>query len=211
MRTKQRVKDLGEVFTQKREVDNILNLTHATSNRYWRFLEPACGNGNFLVAILEQRLVRLKHDRQEWHIKNREFSILKILSTIYGVDIAEDNIAECKKRILNVIYAIHHNKPSKEFINAALVIMDSNIIQGDMLNGKEKIIFIEYNTPAKGMFKRQAYRLVDMETGVSKPVAKFGNVQYSEMRDLDLTNLYKKDIVITNYSENLSLFNTGSK
>ena len=96
IKSKDRVRKRAEVFTRPREVNNILALTQATSNPYWRFLEPACGNGNFLEAILRQRLERLKQDRIEWHIKNREFSILKVLSTIYGVDIAEDNMTNAK-------------------------------------------------------------------------------------------------------------------
>ena len=94
IKSRARVRERGEVFTNEREVNAILALTQATSNRYSRFLEPACGNGNFLEAILRQRLAHLKQDRMEWHPKNREFSVLKVLSTIYGVDIAEDNIAD---------------------------------------------------------------------------------------------------------------------
>lgn len=181
VKSKSRVRDRGEVFTAEREVNNILALTQATSNRYWRFLEPACGNGNFLEAILRQRLEHLKQDRIEWHAKNREFSVLKVLSTIYGVDIAEDNIAECKKRLRGVIFDYLPKKSSKEFLFAMNTIMDTNLIVGDMLNGKDKVFFTEYSTPAKGLFKRRIYALTDMEAGIDKVIKEYPTVSYKEM------------------------------
>ncbi len=181
IKTKSRVRDRGEVFTAEREVNNILALTQATSNRYWRFLEPACGNGNFLEAILRQRLDHLKQDKVEWHKKNREFSVLKVLSTIYGVDIAEDNISECKKRLQGVIFDYLPKKSSKEFLLAMNAIMDTNLIVGDMLNGKDKVFFTEYSTPAKGLFKRRVYALTDMEAGIDKVIKDYPTVSYKEL------------------------------
>lgn len=169
------------MFTQPREVNNILALTGATSNRYWRFLEPACGNGNFLEAILRQRLDHLKQDRIEWHPKNREFSVLKILSTIYGVDIAEDNIAECRKRLAGVVFEYLPKKSSKGFLLALDEILRTNLIVGDMLNGKEKIFFVEYTTPVKGKFKRRIYALTDMENGIEKIISEYPIIKYDEM------------------------------
>ena len=185
IKSQTRVRDLGEVFTNKREVDNILALTQATSNRYWRFLEPACGNGNFLEAILRQRLEHLKQDRIEWHPKNREFSVLKVLSTIYGVDIAEDNISECKKRLRGVIFDYLPNKTTKEFLLAMEEIMRTNLIVGDMLNGKEKIFFVEYSTPIKGKFKRRVYSLVDMENGIEKPLKDYPLVDFLKLEPIE--------------------------
>ena len=181
IKSRDRVRNRGEVFTAEREVNNILALTQATSNRYWRFLEPACGNGNFLEAILRQRLEHLKQDRQEWHPKNREFSVLKVLSTIYGVDIAEDNIAECKKRMRGVIFDFLPKKTSKEFLLAMDEIMNTNLIVGDMLNGTDKIFFTEYSTPAKGLFKRCVYALTDMELGIESIIKEYPTVSYKEM------------------------------
>ena len=111
VKSKQRVADHGEVFTADREVNAMLDLVKQETERVdSRFLEPACGNGNFLEAILRQRLERLRQDRIEWHAKNREFSVLKVLSTIYGVDIAEDNIEECKKRLQGVVFEYFKKK-----------------------------------------------------------------------------------------------------
>lgn len=186
IKSKKRVRDRGEVFTQPREVNNILALTQATSNRYWRFLEPACGNGNFLEAILRQRLDHLKQDHIEWHHKNREFSVLKVLSTIYGVDIAEDNITECKKRLIGVVFEYLPKKSSKGFLLAMDEILRTNLIVGDMLNGKDKIFFVEYSTPVKGRFKRRVYALVDIENGVDKVITEMPPVRFEEMKPIKI-------------------------
>lgn len=191
IKSRDRVRNRGEVFTAEREVNNILALTQATSNRYWRFLEPACGNGNFLEAILRQRLEHLKQDRVEWHTKNREFSVLKVLSTIYGVDIAEDNIAECKKRMRGVVFDFLPKKTSKGFLLAMNEIMRTNLIIGDMLNGKDKVYFVEYTTPMKNYFIRKVYALTDMEAGVEKAIKTFPMVKYDSLIPVDFGFLNK--------------------
>lgn len=191
IKSRDRVRNRGEVFTGEREVNIILALTQATSNRYWRFLEPACGNGNFLEAILRQRLEHLKQDRVEWHTKNREFSVLKVLSTIYGVDIAEDNIAECKKRMRDVVFDFLPKKTSKGFLLAMNEIMRTNLIVGDMLNGKDKVFFVEYTTPMKNFFIRKVYALTDMEAGVEKAIKTFPMVKYDSLIPVDFSFLNK--------------------
>ena len=191
IKSKDRVRERAEVFTQPREVNNILALTQATSNPYWRFLEPACGNGNFLEAILRQRLERLKQDRIEWHAKNREFSVLKVLSTIYGVDIAEDNIEECKKRLQGVVFEYFKKKSSKGFLLAMDEIMRTNLIVGDMLNGKDKVYFVEYTTPMKNFFIRKVFALADMEAGIEKAIKIFPMAKYDNLEPIDFSFLNK--------------------
>lgn len=203
IKSRTRVKDQGEVFTEKREVDNILALTEATSNRYWRFLEPTCGNGNFLEAILRQRLDHLKQDKFEWHPQKREFSVLKIISTIYGVDIAADNIAECKGRLRKVIAEYFPKKSSKEFRRAADIIFDANIIVGDMLNGKEKVFFVEWTTPVKNCFRRRVFALTDMENGDAKPLAEYKTTNFKDIEPLNLEKFLPKIDTPTNEQLNL--------
>lgn len=193
IKSRSRVKDRGEVFTQPREVNNILALTQATSTRYWRFLEPACGNGNFLEAILRQRLDHLKQDHIEWHPKNREFSILKVLSTIYGVDIAEDNIKECHKRLTGVVFEYLPRKSSKGFLLALEEILRTNLIVGDMLNGKELVFFVEYSTPVKGRFKRRVYALTDMEDDIDRVIVEMPPVRYEEMQAIKIPDRVDTD------------------
>lgn len=193
IKSRSRVRERGEVFTQSREVNDILALTEATSNRYWRFLEPSCGNGNFLEAILRQRLEHLKQDRIEWHHKNREFSVLKILSTIYGVDIAEDNIIECRKRMLKVIFEYMPKKTNKGFLLALDEILRTNLLIGDMLNGKDRIYFVEYTTPIQGKFKRKVYALIDMENNIEKTIQEFPIIDYTQLANYPAQINPKKD------------------
>lgn len=117
----------------------------------------------------------------EWHHKNREFSVLKILSTIYGVDIAEDNIAECKKRLSGIVFECLPKKTTAGFLLALDEILSTNLIVGDMLNGKDKIFFVEYATPMKGYFKRRLFALSDMEEGVEKVLVELPMVPYDKM------------------------------
>jgi len=115
IKSKNRVRDQGEVFTREREVKNILALTQATDNISWKFLEPACGDGNFLVEIVRQRLMRIKQTPTYRPADKREYAIVKMISTIYGVDIADDNIAECKKRIMDEIFMFAQRSHRQRF------------------------------------------------------------------------------------------------
>lgn len=192
IKSRQRVRDQGEVFTQPREVKNILALTQATDNVYWRFLEPACGNGNFLVEIVLQRLERIKKNPNYRPADKREFAIIKTLSTIYGVDIAEDNIAECKKRIMDVVFTCAPKKSTKEFLLAMQQILDTNIQLGDMLKAKDRVYFVEYNLVgaeylSKCKIQRKVYALADMEQGISQPVEVLPAVSAGNLSVISLT------------------------
>lgn len=197
IKSKNRVRDQGEVFTQEREVKNILALTQATDNIFWKFLEPACGNGNFLVEIVRQRLARIKQTPTYRPASRREYAIVKMLSTIYGVDIAEDNIAECKKRIKDEIFKFTPKKSSAAFLLAVKNILDTNIQLGDMLNGKDKVFFVEYSFHGaeditKASVKRKVYALTSMENGGSSVSEEFPLVKLSAMGSIDLAKYYPK-------------------
>lgn len=199
IKSKTRVRGQGEVFTQEREVKNILALTQATDNIFWRFLEPACGNGNFLVEIVRQRLGRIKQNPNYRPADKREYAIIKMLSTIYGVDIAEDNIAECKKRISDEIFKYVPKKSSAAFLLAMQSILDTNIQLGDMLNGKDKVFFVEYSlTPieyfSKCKIKRTVYALTSMENGDNYPSEEYKSVKPVDMKPIDLTKYHPKPL-----------------
>ena len=100
IKSKKRVADHGEVFTNNREVNAMLDLVkHETERIDSRFLEPACGNGNFLAEVLSRKLKvvnrRYGKNQMEWE----RYAILAV-SSIYGVDILEDNATECRERLL---------------------------------------------------------------------------------------------------------------
>lgn len=197
IKSRARVRDQGEVFTQDREVKNILNLTDATHNIFWRFLEPACGNGNFIVEIVRQRLAKIKSTPNYRPSEKREYAIVKMLSTIYGVDIAADNIVECKKRVLDEVFKFVPKKSSSTFLLALQNIIDTNIQTGDMLNGKSDIYFIDYLLTGREyismcLVKRSVFALTDLEAGKAQPIESYPLTKLDEITVIDLTKYRSK-------------------
>lgn len=158
IKSKERVKKRAEVFTPSWVVKEMLDLI-PNEDPYWRYLEPACGNGSFLVQILERKLNKLK-ERNEL----TEFNVLHALSGIYGVDVAEDNVREARTRLINKV-SDYMTKPSPRFIFPMLHILITNIIVGDMLNHKEDIVFTFYEPKEGENFAVYERKLVDMEGG----------------------------------------------
>lgn len=100
--SKQRVIDHGEVFTAEREVNAMLDLVkHETERIESRFLEPACGTGNFLIEILKRKLTVVEQRYSKNQLEYERYAILAI-SSIYGIDILEDNAAKCRKRLFKI-------------------------------------------------------------------------------------------------------------
>lgn len=173
IKSRTRVRERGEVFTELREINNILDLTADAHRNYkdQRILEPACGNGNFLVVILERRLADVKKAIKKKDQDETEFAILTALSTMYGIDIMPDNVKECHERLSKIINDFYKERvPAKkrrlDFFAAVKEILYTNIQLGDMLNGKDKITFTEYTVPKDFYFVRNEYRLTDMELGI---------------------------------------------
>ena len=165
--SKDRVSNHGEVFTNKREVNAMLELVQQETERIdSRFLEPACGNGNFLVEILERKLkvveARYKKSQLEY-----ERNAITVISSIYGVDILEDNVQACRDRLLRIFtkYYIHHYKKdfNEEFLLSAEFILSKNIIWGDALSMKKidgtPITFSEWSAVNGSMLKRRDFQL----------------------------------------------------
>lgn len=167
VKSKERVTDHGEVFTNKREVNAMLDLVKQETERIdSRFLEPACGTGNFLVEILERKLkvveARYKKSQLEY-----ERNAITALSSIYGVDILEDNVQACRDRLLGIFtkYYINHYKKdfNEDFLKAAQFILSKNIIWGDALSMKttegKPITFSEWSAVNGSMLKRRDFQL----------------------------------------------------
>lgn len=103
VKTRQRVVEHGEVFTHEREVKAMLDLVKDQTYRIdSTFLEPACGSGNFLIEILNRKLEVLKQKYSKSRIKY-ETNLIKVASTLYGVELLEDNTLECRERLLKGI------------------------------------------------------------------------------------------------------------
>lgn len=156
IKSRQRVADHGEVFTADREVNAMLDLVKAETERIdSRFLEPACGNGNFLVRILERKLAVVTRlyaaSSAQW-----ELNALIALSSIYGIDILEDNVRECRERLLGVFMqarteAFPQTNVSEPWVAVARYLLERNIIWGDALTlctpdeHQDPIVFSEWS------------------------------------------------------------------
>jgi hypothetical protein len=155
--SKQRIADHGEVFTSQREVNDMLDLVKQETERIdSRFLEPACGTGNFLTEILERKLLVVEKKYRKSQLEY-ERNIVSAVSSIYGIDILEDNIIECRKRLFEIIdksyTALFKKKTKNEVRRAIQFILEKNIIWGDALDLKtvgatpRQIIFSEWSFP----------------------------------------------------------------
>lgn len=145
IKSRQRVAERGEVFTAEREVNAMLDLVKQETERIdSRFLEPACGNGNFLVEILRRKLEVVKRQYQK-QLGELELQTTIALSSIYGVDIMKDNVEECCQRLLDIVcnwYAEVHpqQKAASEKLKATWsYLLHRNILWGDALTLREPV------------------------------------------------------------------------
>jgi hypothetical protein len=127
-----------------------------------RFLEPACGSGNFLVQILRRKLaaVELKYGRSDF--EKRHYALLALMS-IYGVELLPDNIAECRANLLEILTAYLSVDRSDDFYRAAFYVLSQNLVHGDALTMRSQdgkpITFAEWGYLSKGRFQRRDFRL----------------------------------------------------
>lgn len=166
VKSKKRVADHGEVFTSEREVNAMLDLVKQETERIdSRFLEPACGTGNFLVEILNIKLKIVKDRYKKSQIEFERNAIIAI-SSIYGVDILQDNAIECRDRlfeIFDVIYTRLYKTECKEDCKTSVkFLLKRNILWGDALDftnpeTKEPIVFSEWSAINGSMIKRRDY------------------------------------------------------
>ena len=142
IKTKERVRQHGEVFTADREINAMLDLVKPeASNINSTFLEPSCGDGDFLAKILSRKLESVfrtagKNDADCEYLATRAFS------TIYGIDIMEDNIKESRERLFNRFFVrfVNHYKrqPSKICQDSIRFILSQNIQCGNTLSCRTK-------------------------------------------------------------------------
>ena len=168
-RSRERVRDLAEVFTHQREVDAMLDLIKdAFTALDVKFLEPACGSGNFLTEVLRRKLelvTRAECVSQE-HYEHR---LLRAIASIYGVDISPENITEARARMAHVLLEQYQRdantlEPTTGFLNAAALILGDNIVQGDTLNGAHLIELCDWQPHPAGCFRRVwSHALVPVE------------------------------------------------
>jgi hypothetical protein len=170
VKSKQRIADHGEVFTPAWMVEAMLDLVRDETERIdARFLEPACGSGNFLVQILRRKFaaVELKYGKSDF--ERRHYALLALMC-VYGVELLPDNIGECRGNLLEILADYLKLDKSDELYRAASYVLSQNLVHGDALKMRTSedrpITFAEWGYLGKGKFQRRDFRL-DVLTGSS--------------------------------------------
>src|SRR6266508_5592624 len=134
--SKKRVEDHGEVLTGTREVSAMLDLVKQETERIdSRFLEPACGTGNFLAEILERKLRVVKSRYGKSQLEYERYAILAV-SSIYGIDLLLDNVQACRQRLLGIFRRHYDSLYGDDCLRAVNYVLSKNIIHGDALTLK---------------------------------------------------------------------------
>ena len=162
---RQRIIDHGEVFTPPGLVNDMLDLVaHECERIESRFLEPACGDGNFLAEVLRRKLLtvdkRNTRNRDKW-----ERDAVLCVCSLYGIDLLHDNIESCRDRLLKIVFATHEyrfNAPlPHDAARAVAFILACNIVQGDALtlrtSADRPIVFPEWSPVNGSMLKRRDF------------------------------------------------------
>lgn len=210
VKSRKRVADHGEVFTNEREVNDMLDLVKNETERIdSRFLEPACGSGNFLVEILQRKLNIVNTIYGKSQNDYERYAIIAI-SSIYGIDILPDNIIECRNNLLTLFIEAYNR--SFKVINSKVIvtadyILNKNIILGDALtlmsvDGKSPIIFSEWSAVNGNFMKRRDFTLAELlknepydddslfsdifdEVFIPEPIKEFDLVHFLKVSEYD--------------------------
>lgn len=166
VKSKKRVTDHGEVFTNEREVNAMLDLVkHETERIDSRFLEPACGNGNFLAEVLRRKLAVVDSRYSKSPIEWERYAVIAV-SSIYGVDILDDNTQECRQRLFKIFderySSLFKDNCKDECRRSVKFLLGRNILWGDALDftnpkTKKPIVFSEWSAFNGSMLIRRDF------------------------------------------------------
>ena len=165
--SKERVVNHGEVYTRKREVNAMLDLVKQETERIEsRFLEPACGTGNFLIEVLDRKLKVIESRYKRSQLEFERYCVLAV-GSLYGIDILPDNVETCRNRLFYLFddrYSALYQKKAKEAMRTVVrFILAKNIVHGDALTLKtacdypEPIVFSEWSLVRTSLFKRRDF------------------------------------------------------
>ncbi|MBQ9648805.1 MAG: SAM-dependent DNA methyltransferase [Prevotella sp.] len=216
--SKQRVADHGEVYTAKREVNAMLDLVKEETERIdSRFLEPACGTGNFLVEILNRKMEAVHRK----HAKNRheyDLASAQAVSSMYGVELLPDNVDICRNRLLDQYldtYQQHqHAEATSELTRCIRFLLKKNILCGDALTmltepplrgevgGGLPITFCEWTfIGMDGKVKRRDFELAELLRNVEydKPKPGEEGLLFADTGEPTFVHLPKREYPLTDY------------
>jgi hypothetical protein len=206
--SKKRVADHGEVYTRQREVDAMLDLVKSETDRIdSRFLEPACGTGNFLAEILKRKLDAVERRYRKSVFEYERYAVLAV-SSIYGIDILQDNVLACRHRLACIVEGRCASLFRDEFMPAVRYILQRNIIWGNALSLEtvseppQPIVFSEWSMVNGCMIKRRDFTFHELlsyagtkekplfsdlgeEVFFPEPVKEFPLVHYLKVADAD--------------------------
>jgi hypothetical protein len=164
VRSKQRVADHGEVFTPPELVEAMIGLVRSEAERIdSRFLEPACGSGNFLVPVLRHKFATVQDRYGRSDFEKRHHALLALMS-IYGIELLEDNVLECRETLLGAFAEFVGAQVGDQWHVAASTVLGLNIVHGDALSMRTQgessgpVTFAEWSYLGKGRFHRRDFR-----------------------------------------------------
>ena len=204
IKSKERVANYGEVNTSEKEVNSMLDLVKQETERYdSRFLEPACGDGNFLIKVLDRKLKILQSEFKKNQFEF-EKNLIVIIGSIYGIDLLNDNVTNARERLFTrsseVYKKYFKDYLNFDFINSISFILKRNIINGDALtlkrvDSEDPIIFSEWSL-IKNKVKRRDFNLSDlvdysdlennslfssMGVSITQPIKEFDLLNYDKL------------------------------
>ncbi len=162
VRSRQRVADHGEVFTPGWMIEDMLNLVQAESERVdARILEPACGSGNFLVAVLERKLASVHSRYGNNEFESSHYALLSLMN-VYGIELLEDNVEECRANLIDTVLRFLNENIGSKLYRASRAVVEANIVHGDALamtsSHGDAILFPEWAYLGKGKYMRRDFR-----------------------------------------------------
>ncbi len=170
IKSKRRVRDHGEVFTPDHIVEAMLDLVkHEMENIESRFLEPACGDGNFLSKILERKLTVAEQKYKKSQFDYERYAFLAT-SSIYGIDLLDDNVVKARQRLYNIVREryekLYPKNINQDFLESIKFVLKKNIVQGDALSFNDKkgkpIRFSQWVAVNNVKIKRQDFQFADL-------------------------------------------------
>ena len=162
VKSKKRVADHGEVFTPSWMVEDMLNLVKDESERIdSRFLEPACGDGNFLKVVLQRKLATVESRYGKSEFERNHYALFGLMC-IYGIELLGDNVQQCRENLLAIFTEYLKVDSESIWYKAARSVLTANVIHGDALTLKtpdnEPINFPEWGYLGGGKFQRRDFR-----------------------------------------------------
>lgn len=174
IKSRQRVRDLAEVYTHEREVNAMLDLVpdmfpskDDPGNHDRRFLEPACGSGNFLEAIVRRKLATVTSQRYG-RGQRFEFRVMRCLTSTYGIDIDTENVEQARCRLHDVVkWHLHSQLNTREassgFYATVEHVLSTNIVRANTLTDGRTLMLVEYEPSRGNAFIRKWSSLEDPE------------------------------------------------